>query len=286
MNHWVKRAAAVGAAAVGSAAAAAAVGALLWSRATDRAVRELEPAVPSSTAEVFPSEHLEGLPEPVARYFAFALTPGQPLVRSARVRHEGTFRSGRDAPWSPFTSAEHFQAEPPGFVWDARIRMAPLVAVRVRDRYSGGVGAMFGKLGGLVPVVDERGSPEMASGALHRYLAEAVWFPTRLLPGAGLVWEAVDRTTARATLTDAGTTVSLAFTFGAGGEVIRVYTPERFRDVDGVGVPTPWMGRFEEYRRIDGMMIPVAGEVAWVLPDGPMPYWRGRIVDIAYSFDS
>ena len=33
----------------------------------------------------------------------------------------------------------------------------------------------------------------------------------------------------------------------------------------------------------DGMRIPLAGEVEWILPEGPQPYWRGEILDIEYD---
>ncbi len=32
------------------------------------------------------------------------------------------------------------------------------------------------------------------------------------------------------------------------------------------------------------MMVPMSGKVEWVLPEGPFPYWRGRIVDAQYDF--
>jgi hypothetical protein len=60
----------------------------------------------------------------------------------------------------------------------------------VRDTYLDAVGAMQGKLAGLIPVVDQSGRPELAAGALHRYLAEAAWFPTALLPSDRLAWRA------------------------------------------------------------------------------------------------
>jgi hypothetical protein len=47
---------------------------------------------------------------------------------------------------------------------------------------------------------------------------------------------------------------------------------------------TRWVGRFGDYRRVDGMMIPMSGEVEWVLPEGPRPYFRARIVDVHYDF--
>jgi hypothetical protein len=34
----------------------------------------------------------------------------------------------------------------------------------------------------------------------------------------------------------------------------------------------------------DGMRIPLEAEVAWQRPEGPLPYWRGRITGIAYAF--
>lgn len=224
-----------------------------------------------------------GLPAPVARYFEFALTPGQPLVRTARVEHAGEFRTSLDAPWSPFRSVQHFSADPPGFVWDARIDMMPVLGVRVRDSYLGGEAGMLGKVAALVPVVNERGSPEIASGALHRLLAESAWLPTTLLPREGLVWEAVDDSTARVTLTDSGVTVSLDVHFAAPGGIDRVEA-ERYRDVGGVGVLTPFVGHFGEYAEVQGMRIPREGEVEWILPEGRFTYWRGRVERIEYDF--
>jgi hypothetical protein len=57
----------------------------------------------------------------------------------------------------------------------------------------------------------------------------------------------------------------------------------RHRDVRGIGVLTPWTGRFGNYARRGGMMIPLSGEVEWLLPEGPTPYWRGRIVRAEYE---
>lgn len=32
------------------------------------------------------------------------------------------------------------------------------------------------------------------------------------------------------------------------------------------------------------MLVPLNGEVAWLLPEGEKPYWRGRVSEIAYDF--
>jgi uncharacterized protein DUF6920 len=284
MKHWAR----VGAVAVGGlaagAAAAAVAGGILWDRDTARALRRLGTAPMGTGSEParFSPDQLAGLPAPVRRYFEFALTPGRPLVRRARLAQLGDFLSRPDGPWSPFTAVEHFAVTPPGFVWDASIRIAPLVTVRVRDSYLGGEGAMLGKLGGLVPVVDVHGGREIAEAALQRYLAEAAWLPTALLPAAGVAWTAVDDTTARAALTDQGTSASIEFRFAPGGEIAATST-ERYRAVDGKQVLTSWVGRFWDYERVQGMMVPREGEVAWVLPGGRLPYWRGRVTGFAFK---
>jgi hypothetical protein len=230
------------------------------------------------------AERLRDLPAPVARYFAHVLAPGQAPSRAARIEQAGEFRTGgADAGWSPFTAVQHFSVSPPGFVWNADIRMAPFLSVRVRDGYVGGTGEMRVRLAALLPMVDRSGGPGLNAGALLRWLAEAVWFPTALLPGRGVTWEPVDDSTARATLADGATRVSLEFTFSPEGEIVRAYTPGRPRDVGGTDVPTPWECRYRDYGWVDRVRIPRAGEVEWILPEGRLPYWRGRVVGVEYE---
>jgi hypothetical protein len=131
---------------------------------------------------------------------------------------------------------------------------------------------MRGRLAALIAVVDQQDRPELNAGALQRYLAEAPWFPTALLPGPALTWEEIDSRTARATLTDRTTSVSVEFTFGAQGEIVRSFTPERFREVQGRYVPTPWGGTYHDYELVEGMQVPRHAAVSWQLPEGPLPY--------------
>ncbi|MFZ0106988.1 MAG: DUF6544 family protein, partial [Thiobacillus sp.] len=58
----------------------------------------------------------------------------------------------------------------------------------------------------------------------------------------------------------------------------------RGRTVGGKVVGTPWQARMWNYVERDGMLIPLEGDVAWLLPQGPLPYWRGRITRIDYEF--
>jgi hypothetical protein len=254
------------------------------SQSADFVGRLTRGAAPGPRA-AYSSTELDGLPVPVARYFRAVLHDGQRYVGRVRFNQTGEFlvRPTPDG-WRPFTAAQHCTALPAGFVWDARIRMAPGLAIRVRDAFVDGTGFMRASALGLFTMFSVEGTPEIGAGALHRYLAEAVWFPTALLPSQGVVWTPIDDSSARATLTVASTTVWLDVRFGADGLVRGVFTPERARDVNGHGVPTPWQGRWLEYEEHDGMRIPVRGEVEWILSEGPQVYWRGRVTQISYEY--
>jgi hypothetical protein len=256
-----------------------------WRMLSAAFVERLIHGVAAGPKAAFSAAELDGLPAPVARYFRAVLRDGQPLVRSGRLVQNGEFlvRPTADG-WRPFSATQHFAVQPAGFVWDARIRMAPGVPVRVRDAFVDGTGSMNASVLALFTMLKVEGTPEITAGALHRYLAEAAWFPTALLPSQGVVWSPLDNSKARATLTAGNTTVWLDFLFGDDGLVRGVFTPERARDVDGHAVPTPWQGRWFEYEEHEGMRIPVRGEVEWVLPEGPQVYWRGRVTGISYEY--
>lgn len=228
-------------------------------------------------------QELTDLPEPVQRYFRATLQPGQRMLVAATLDHAGTFNmSEHGERWLEFTSNQRVVLARPGFDWDARIRMLPGLSFRVHDAYVGGEGILNARLLGL-PLVNLRGTTELARGELMRFLAEAAWYPTALLPSQGVSWTPVDGRHARATFVDGGTRVSLTFGFAANGLIETVRAEDRGRTVAGKTVPTPWEGRWTQYAERGGMQVPLEGEVAWLLPGSRKPYWRGRVTRLEYE---
>jgi hypothetical protein len=239
--------------------------------------------VPFTTAAVDFRE-LDGLPPPAARYLRLVLRNGQPMIAAVRMRHSGSFNmSETDDRWIPFTSDQRVIAQRPGFDWDARLRMFPGLSVRVHDAYVAGEGILHASVLGLFAVSDQRGTRAMAEGELMRFLAEAPWYPTRLLPGQGLQWASVGERSADATLQDGPVSVTLRFAFNDEGLLDTSRSESRGRTVGSEIVPTPWQGRFWDYAERGGMRVPLEGEVAWLPPGGAKPYWRGRIESIEYE---
>ncbi|MCX7790289.1 MAG: hypothetical protein N2378_06585 [Chloroflexaceae bacterium] len=260
-------------------------GAFRWQRATRALRAKMSAARLPAGVSAYDPRDLADLPAPVQRYFRAVLKEGQPVVASARVELTGAFNlSQTGEQWRPFTSTQHVVTHRPGFVWDARISMAPGVHIYVYDAYVAGTGALAARLLGLFTVAEMPASPELDQGELMRFLAEAVWYPTALLPGQGVQWEAIDDTRAAATLRDGATSVRLVFQFNAQGLIDSVHAEDRYRDVNGTLVATPWQVRCWDFQTRDGMLVPLQGEVAWLLPQGSQPYWRGRIERVEYDY--
>ena len=264
---------------------AAAYGSSRWAGATRTLLARLEAArLPPAVAR-YDAREIERLPAPVQRYFRTVLKDGQPVVAAVSVEHIGTFNmSETTEQWKPFTSKQRVITQRPGFDWDARIMMLPGVPVHVHDAYVAGIGTLRGAVFGLMPVVNMADTPEMARGELMRFFAEAAWYPTALLPSQGVRWESVDDRSARATLTDGKISLTMTFRFHEDGLIDTVRAEARERVVGGKTDTAPWQGRFWNYAVRDGMRVPMEGEVAWMLPEGQLPYWRGSITALTYEF--
>lgn len=281
MASWLRRLTAVAAA---SGAGAVWSARRRWRRDTDALVAQLVARARNGVRPApFSDSDLAGLPPPVERFFRRTLHAGQPLARHVRMTWTGQFnlgRPGRDK-WKPFTAEQHFVPAVPGFVWDARVAMLPGLPVLVRDALVGGHARMQGAVLGLVPVVQREGTPELLAGALQRYLGEAQWLPTALLPRAGVSWAPLDDTHARASVTSSGTTVSLDFTFDADGRIVSAFTHERFYD-DGKTPPAlrPWGARNLRFGDRAGITVAEEAIVEWHLPGQRFPYWKGTPVAI------
>jgi hypothetical protein len=262
-------------------------GSLRWARATQAITTRLEAQRLPASAERYDPREIEHLPEPVRRYFSTVLTPGQSIVTAATLEHTGSFNMSPTAEqWKPFTSRQRVIVRRPGFLWDARIAMAPGVAVHVHDSYLEGEGLLHAAVLGLFSVANMQGGGELARGELMRFFAEAAWYPTALLPSQGVQWAAVDDHSAHATMSDGALSLKLLFRFDDAGHMASVRAEARGRLVGREASMAPWEGTWSNHQRIDGMTVPLTGEVAWILPEGRKTYWRGTVTSLRHEWSA
>ena len=221
------------------------------------------------------------LPEPVRRYFARVLPAHGLLPAVTRIRQRGTLRSScSSARWLDFTAEQVIAARSTGFQWLARVGIGAGLSFEVCDRFVANEAASEVRLFSLFVLGADRGSRELDEAALQRFLAEAVWSPAALLPAAGVSWQAIDESSATATLSCGAHRVSLQFRFNAEGEATHVYTPARWMRERGRYRALAWEGRYFDYAWCDGVRVPLRAEVGWYVDEAWCPVWKGRIEHI------
>ncbi len=262
-------------------------GGMRWRVYVQTLTTRLESGRLPATPQHYDVRELEGLPLPVQDYFRAVLKDGQRIITAATVGLAGRFNmSSSGEQWKPFTSTQRVIVRRPGFLWDAQIRLAPGLMVRVVDGYVAGQGQLRAAVLGLFTVAQLQGDGEIARGELMRYLAEMPWYPTALLPSQGLRWQAVDPRRANATLVDGPVTLTLLFCFNETGLIDSVRAEARGAMVGQEMVMMPWEGRWSHYQVRGGMTVPGTAEVAWLAPQGRKSYFVGNVTSLVYEFSS
>lgn len=126
--NWIQWVAVVIVALLAGLALLAAFGAWRWNAGTRALLERLDVArLPMTSSRFDAARELIGLPPPVQRFFRAALAEGTDLVAALRLEHRGTFNLAAEGPdrWIPFASTQRVTTRRPGFVWDARMTMAP-----------------------------------------------------------------------------------------------------------------------------------------------------------------
>jgi hypothetical protein len=273
MNHaslavWVSSALVLSLA--GAALAISTATSRLHERTNDEARAMLVKA--GGDASVVRAEELEPLPVPVRRWLTRAGVVGRPRAQTVRLRQRGAMHTSPGGAWFAVSAEQAFRADEPAFVWWMKGRVLPLAG---RDKLVDGEAEMHITAGGLKDVALARG-PKVDQGALLRWLAEIIWFPSAALRPF-LVWQPIDDTHANVTITDHGISADATFTIDPEG---RVAAMDALRYYGADGWLERWGGRMTEWKRIRGVEIPTRGEVVWHLERGAFTFFRWRILDV------
>jgi uncharacterized protein DUF6544 len=233
-----------------------------------------------SSATIITRDMLASLPEPVRRYLEFSGVMGKPLVNRVLIKQTGRIRQGPQKPWMQFRATESYSIDLPGFVWDARAGYGWFPLFTVQDSYTNGHGGMRVRLAGLVPIVNARG-PEMDHSSAVRFLNEMMWFPSAYLR-PNIAWAAIDASSAEASFTAHGRTVSAKLSFDADGRVTN-FLARRYQHTGRDFELLPWSTPLTTYGTFCGLRLPVAGQAVWHLESGDFTYIDLRVEEITYD---
>lgn len=252
----------------------------LFAGKIDEEITEIFHEGGNALPETVTESDLNGLPNPVQHWLREAGVIGKERAVSVRLKQEGFFRRSPDSKWMPYHAVQYYTIDVPAFLWHAKIKALPVMRLSVRDKYQNGHGNMLIRLFGLIPVGNAT-DPKLDQGTLLRFLNETMWFPSAAL-SKYITWEAIDDSSARATMEYKGVQGSAIFYFNKDG-MIKNMVANRYMEKHGEYEMHPWATPISKYRTFDGITIPAEGEGIWKLDSGDFSYIKLKITEIQYN---
>ena len=194
---------------------------------------------------------------------------------TVRLRQTGRMRQVGDSRWMAFRAQQTISNVSCAFDW--RARTGPFGLVAVRDALTEDGGQADARALGFIPIVRAKSSSTLTRGELMRYLAELALAPQAILFNTDLLWpeDGPDRLVVGAGSGETAAEVILIL--GSDGRIAGASAPDRPRSVQPPFLPTPWQGRFSDYRHHIGMWLPFSAEVGWVIDGKEDICWQGRM---------
>jgi hypothetical protein len=231
--------------------------------------------------EIIRKEDLVGLPDLVQRWLKTSQIIGNENISALRLKQEGEIKIKPNGNWMTARAKQYFTTDEPGFIWQVKVNMAPLLSFKGRDKYYQGQGHMLIKLLSLITVADAKGD-EIDQGTLLRYLGEIIWFPTAALSDY-IQWEEIDSNLAKATMNYGGVKAFGFFHFNDRGEVIK-FTCERYYSKGNNQYSLEkYKALVGDYKEFAGLKIPSNGEAIWELEEGDYSYYKFEITEVEYN---
>lgn len=196
------------------------------------------------------------------------------------IRLTQTGRMKRDVAsdtWMAFTATQTISTTSCAFDWRAKI--GPWGLLSVRDALVDGESRLDVTAMRVLPIARAANTPTLVRGELMRYLAEIAWAPQAILCNHALRWRVDDSTTISVSAGSDETSSEVLLSLDGNGRIDGGFAPDRPRSVANSMVPTPWRGRFSDYRLLGDCWVPFAGEVTWEIDGKTMSYWQGNITD-------
>jgi hypothetical protein len=246
----------------------------------NKQVDELFKRYVETNNQVIKKGDLEKLPLPVKNWLMNSRIIGKEKIITVRLKQQGPMRTQKDGPWMESNAEQYFRLDEPSFVWKANVKMAPFLYLSGIDTFKDGKGKMKILFLSLFSVVESEG-PEMDTGTMMRFLAEMPWFPIAAL-NSYIQWEEINDSSAKATMTNKGISVSGIFYFNENGDIIK-FIGKRYREVSGDYVLSDWGGSYKEYKVFEGIRIPSKSDIFWVEEAGEFKWFKCEITEIEYN---
>lgn len=244
-------------------------------------VTRLFAAAPKNQRTIITATMLDGLPAPVQLWLQNSGSIGKEKIYTVRLKQNGLMRTKPEQEkWMHAVAKQYITVDNPAFVWNVALDMIPFIPVTGRDKFVDGKGQITIRLLSLIPMINSADA-KIDQGALQRYLAEMAWYPSAAL-SPYIKWEAIDATSAKATMTYKGVSGSVVFYFNSQGDITGC-SADRYMGGGNNAALEKWVVQSERHGVMNGIKIPVKSTATWKLKTGDFTWYKLEITDVEYN---
>jgi hypothetical protein len=235
---------------------------------------------PTPTPAILTTEMIKALPHPVQKWLLSSGAVGKEITYQVYLEQKGKIRTQPGDDWMPTEAEQYFTIRRPAFIWKAKVSKNPLVWFSGRDKYENGKGSMLIAAYSTVTIVDGKGE-KIDQGSLLRFLGEMCWFPSAAV-SPYLKWESIDSFSAKVAMNYGDISANGIYHFDNQGRV-KEFTAKRYMGDGESATLKNWHVINTKWKMVNGVAIPVKGEVIWELPSASFSYYQWEIISIKYN---
>jgi len=222
--------------------------------------------------------HIQHLPQPLQNYLDAVGVVGKSNSNAIQLEYSGNFKLNENAEWASMVAVTYVTSEPISRNWIGEIN-SPMGKMTGLDYYYNGNGKLDIRLAPSVPFMFSDGY-ELSVSELIAFLGELVYNPSACLNDQ-IQWEEVSETSVKATVEDAGLSVSGIFYFDENNLITHFGSSDRY--FGDTKVQIPWIVYVGDYKEFSEIMIPTTFRAVWLKDEGDYEYINATITDLTFD---
>jgi hypothetical protein len=258
-------------------------GSLFTEYSIKQTVTSLRDSINFSDKKLFTYSELEDQPNLVKRFFRSVVSDSILIPKFVTIEQSAQFKTDVNSDWKQLKATQYFSTELANFIWVSEMKTSKFFWVNAIDSYINGKGNMLIKLNSSITVADSWGI-ELDKSGLFRYISEAVFFPTKLLPTKNLLWNILDSNLAEIKFTNSANSIVAKLYFDTEYKITKIETYDKYRALGENFEKSLYTVYFSNYKTVNNhFKVPKKMEVEWDLAAGKFNYGKFKIDEITYE---
>ena len=253
---------------------------LLKSEFTNQVINDFS-ANNSLSSEVLTENDIAHLPVVVQKYLHYTKSVGQAKVKNFRAEFAGGMRGKPEDEYMKFQSVQYNFYEKPSryFFMEASKMGLPATGLHL---YQNETATFEVKMLNWLKVVDAKGDKLNQTETVTLFNDMCFIAPATLIDRR-ITWENIDDATVKGIFRNGNISISAALYFNEKGELINFISSDRYETDGNQYNNYPWATPVEEYKMINGYLLPSRAKLIFQKPEGDFTYGEMEYKSVMYN---